>query len=500
MKWSSISTIFQYFLFVLLHFQDNIRLNHASSNNAIISFELEGAPDALVYKICDIFFWYPRTELSVKLKFNHSTVHESKISWIIHSDINNGQVCWTRSVEPEALPAGVSLAQATVCNEQTCDIGIMTSLELIRITQSPFQIEYLAGNQEQENDSFGFVSYPNLAHELSVDASFEKKKIKDDGTCLPLVRNDTCFCARLCEYSREMIFSDLEMQWCAQSQQQPVLGIGSCRFQRAGPSFPDLESRYIDIIKKSVLGLVHERWDGHIDGSEVPPDSTNACSLIGLRRMDHMQFLLEEAIRLNIPGDFIETGVWRGGATIFAAAVFIAYSQTCPSASCRRVFVADSFRGIPPVNVDAFPADAVHTGADKIAYLVDNSAQRVRETFAAMGVLSDAVVFLEGWFKDTLPAARRSTFGRFAMIRLDGDTYESTWQALDNLYDLLSPGGFVVIDDYTDWVGCHRAVTDFRERHGVTAPIRPVYHGPGEPVRGVWWQKPTAAADDSAAS
>jgi hypothetical protein len=213
--------------------------------------------------------------------------------------------------------------------------------------------------------------------------------------------------------------------------------------------------------------------------------------------MDHMQFLLEEAIRLNIPGDFIETGVWRGGATIFAAAVFIAYSQTCPSASCRRVFVADSFRGIPPVNVDAFPADAVHTGADTIAHLVDNSAQRVRETFAAMGVLSDAVVFLEGWFKDTLPAARRSTFGRFAMIRLDGDTYESTWQALDNLYDLLSPGGFVVVDDYTDWVGCHRAVTDFRERHGVTAPIRPVYHGPGEPVRGVWWQKPTAAADAS---
>jgi O-methyltransferase len=212
--------------------------------------------------------------------------------------------------------------------------------------------------------------------------------------------------------------------------------------------------------------------------------------MIGLRRMNHLQFLLEEVIRLNIPGDFIETGVWRGGATIFAAAVFLAYSQTCPSESCRRVFVADSFRGIPPVNVEAFPADAAHAGEELIPILIDNSAQRVRDSFAALGVLTDAVVFLEGWFKDTLPAARRSAFGRFAVIRLDGDTYESTWQALDSLYDLLSPGGFVIIDDYTDWIGCRRAVTDFREQRGVTAPVRPVYHGPGEDIRGVWWQKP----------
>ena len=140
--------------------------------------------------------------------------------------------------------------------------------------------------------------------------------------------------------------------------------------------------------------------------------------------------------------------------------------------------------------MEAFPADAAHRGAEHIPILLDTSAQRVRDAFAAMGVLSDAVVFLEGWFKDTLPAARRSTFGRFAVVRLDGDTYESTWQALESLYDLLSPGGFVIVDDYTDWTGCRRAITDYRERHGVTAPVRPVYHGPGEEIRGVWWQKP----------
>ncbi len=134
--------------------------------------------------------------------------------------------------------------------------------------------------------------------------------------------------------------------------------------------------------------------------------------------------------------------------------------------------------------------DAAHVGVEHVQVHLGNSAQRVRDSFAALGVLSDAVVFLEGWFKDTLPAARRSTFGRFAVIRLDGDTYESTWQALNSLYDLLSPGGFVIVDDYTSWIGCRRAVTDFRELHSVTAPIRPVHHGPGESIQGVWWQKP----------
>jgi O-methyltransferase len=206
--------------------------------------------------------------------------------------------------------------------------------------------------------------------------------------------------------------------------------------------------------------------------------------------MDHLQFLLEETIRLNIPGDFIETGVWRGGASIFAAAVFLAYSQTCPSDSCRRVFVADSFRGIPPVDVDAYPADAAHAGAEETELFRDTSAQRVRDSFAAHGALSDAVVFIEGWFRDTLPAARLTHFSRFAVLRLDGDTYEATWLALDCLYDLLSPGGFVIVDDFTDWVGCRRAVADFRALRAVAAPVRPVYHGPGESVRGVWWRKP----------
>jgi hypothetical protein len=494
--------LYWYLLFGFFNFQVRFGggLSNSNNNIAIISFEFDGAPDALVYKVCDLWSLYQVESASApdpshavfkfKLLLNRSIVHATSI---LLSELDEMEQCWTKSIEPTSLPHGFFIAQIIVCNQHNCDTGMMTSLELVKISQTPFQIEYLAGYQAADRDSFRFVMYPNQEH-APIRNDVNSSKVGEDGSCQPLVRNDTCFCTQICENAQEVIVSDPEFQGCAQDQQRPILGIGSCRFHRSGPSAPDLEGRFIDLVKKSVLGLVHGPWDGHIDGSAFPPDSAKACSLIGLRRMDHMQFLLEEAIRLNVPGDFIEAGAWRGGATIFAAAVFLAYAQTCPSAACRRVFVADSFRGIPPVDVGAFPADAAHVGADAIPILLDNSARSVRDRFATLGVLSDAVVFLEGWFRDTLPAARQATFGRFAMVRLDGDTYEATWQALDNLYDLLSPGGFVIVDDYADWVGCHRAVTDFRTQRGVTAPVRPVYHGPGEPVRGVWWQKPWSPA------
>jgi O-methyltransferase len=463
-----------------------------------ISFEFSGAPSALVYTMCGLttfFSSYPsKSEIFIKLQLNNSAVHRTYIPWNIVLYMEADRECWTRSVEPDALPPGVSALQAFICSERNCDFNIMTSVEFVHIYQNPFKIEFLNANQSLGNvfcDSLQFISYPSKCTNPAIqDPSGPQSTFTTigEGTCKPLLRYDTCFCGSLCEHSTEHLVSDPDFQSCAQSQQMPVLGIGACNFQRNGPSSPELERRFIELTKMSVLGLLHERWNGHIDGS-LWQETSNACTLIGLRRMDHMQFLLEEVIRLNIPGDFIETGVWRGGASIFAAAVFLAYSQTCPSDSCRRVFLADSFCGIPPVNTDLYPVDAAHAGAEEIELFKDTSAQRVRDSFAAFGVLSDAVVFLEGWFKDTLPAARLTIFGRFSVIRLDGDTYEATWLALDQLYHLLSPGGFVIVDDFTDWIGCRKAVSDFREQHAVTSPIRPVFHGPGELVRGIWWQK-----------
>ena len=310
--------------------------------------------------------------------------------------------------------------------------------------------------------------------------------------CVSAVKTDTCFCGGYCDDtsdSNKHIFANPEMIKCAVSQQRPVFGIGSCVFKRANPSSPRLETQYIRVVKQAVLGIIYTDWEGHTDGNTWPAGETGATTMIGLRRLDNLQFLLEEAIRLDIPGDFIETGVWRGGATILAAAIFQAYGQTCPSAACRRVLVADSFQGIPPVDLKLFPGDAAHVGADQIPILRENSRMRVSQSFERLGLLTDSVVWLEGWFKNTLPALRRDGT-RIAVMRLDGDTFESTWQALVELYDLLSPGGFVIVDDYQDWVGCRRAVNEFMISKGITAKLRPVAHEVGDgAIRGVWWRK-----------
>ena len=73
------------------------------------------------------------------------------------------------------------------------------------------------------------------------------------------------------------------------------------------------------------------------------------------------------------------------------------------------------------------------------------SADQVRDNFGRYGLLSEQVVLLEGWFKDTLPTA---PIEKLALLRLDGDMYESTIQTLDALYDKVSRGGFIIIDDY----------------------------------------------------
>jgi hypothetical protein len=308
--------------------------------------------------------------------------------------------------------------------------------------------------------------------------------------CGPVLEYSTCSCDSACKHipPNTPIMNEKTLKDCALKQQVPVLGIDKCNYLRQGPSVPELEQHTLTIVMNTILGLIYDKWDGHMDGSIWPSDASKASSMIGVRRMNNLQFLLEEAIRLNVPGDFIETGVWRGGASIFAATVFKVYGQTCPSTTCRRVFVADSFEGIPAVDVINFPADSVHDGAHLLGILKDNSMERVQETFKRFGVLTNAIVWLPGWFKDTLPKAK-TIFTSFAVARLDGDTYESTWQALENIYDYVSIGGFIIIDDYTSWIGCRMAVDDFRAQNKIYSEIRPVYHEAGETVNGVWWQK-----------
>jgi O-methyltransferase len=187
-----------------------------------------------------------------------------------------------------------------------------------------------------------------------------------------------------------------------------------------------------------------------------------ADSMIGLARMDNIQHCVETVIAEDVPGDLIETGVWRGGATIFMRGVLKAHRD-----STRKVWCADSFEGLPAPDPDRYPADAGDTFYKKDGLAV--GVDQVKHNFERYGLLDDQVEFLVGWFKDTLPTA---PIDQLAVMRLDGDLYESTWQAIEALYPKLSPGGFCIVDDYGDLVAqCQRAIHDYRDAHGITEEI-----------------------------
>ncbi len=205
-------------------------------------------------------------------------------------------------------------------------------------------------------------------------------------------------------------------------------------------------------------------------GHDWPP---TAETMVGRARLDNARTLATRAVLDGVPGDFIETGVWRGGVTILFRAILEAYD-----ASDRKVWVADSFEGLPAPNAEQYPADegVDLSGVDALKIGVD----AVKANFARYGLLDDQVEFLVGWFSDTLPSA---PIEQLAVLRLDGDLYESTMDAISALEPKVSSGGYVIVDDYGAFDPCKKAVDDYRAANGITDALTTV------DWTGVWWQK-----------
>ena len=238
----------------------------------------------------------------------------------------------------------------------------------------------------------------------------------------------------------------------------------SCRlFQVLGVRMDTAVDLYLDLMMRCLTDWLYDEFDESVraEGLDWP---ARAHTMIGLKRLANVRTCVESVLADGVPGDLIETGAWRGGTTIFLRAILKAHGVTD-----RVVWVADSFAGLPPPDPDRYPHDA----GDRLHEFPQLAVtrQRVQENFRRYGLLDDQVRFLEGWFRDTLPGA---PIERLAILRLDGDLYESTIQALEGLYDRLSLGGYVIVDDYGNVAGCRQAVHDFRTARGIRDPIRPI--------------------------
>lgn len=193
-------------------------------------------------------------------------------------------------------------------------------------------------------------------------------------------------------------------------------------------------------------------------------------TMVGLRRLDNLQDCIERVLEHDVAGDFVECGVWRGGAAMFAKAVLNLHG-----AADRTVWLADSFAGMPtPTAKDIGDPDL--SDSSFLAVSLDT----VQANFRRFALLDERVKFIKGWFCDTLPTA---PIERIAILRLDGDHYSSTMDALTALYDKVSVGGFVIIDDYHSFPTCSSAVHQFFADRKINPDLTPI------DSHAVYWRK-----------
>ena len=229
-----------------------------------------------------------------------------------------------------------------------------------------------------------------------------------------------------------------------------LVGARTLTVSRSGPGRATNQPLFTRELDEDELAL-------RVIGADWP---YSGLTMVGLERLDDLQACVERVASDGVEGDLIEAGAWRGGASILIRATLDSLGE-----DERTVWVADSFRGLPEPDED-FPEDSA-LDLSWLNYLAVPQ-QDVRRNFERFG-LERGVRFLEGYFQDTLPTLTGRTW---ALVRLDGDTYESTWTGLECLYPGLSPGGYVVVDDYQLIPESRQAVADYRRRHEIEEPIQ----------------------------
>ena len=236
--------------------------------------------------------------------------------------------------------------------------------------------------------------------------------------------------------------------------------------------FSRYRDRYLSLVKHCILRTLFPDKNIDPEGNVLPfaPAArhdgrlypTEAWTMVGRLRLEAVERACITVLEEGIQGDFVECGVWRGGCAIMMKAVLLDWMER------RRVWLFDSFAGAPNPSM-AEDAGDTHS---QYHFIFAVPLETVQDNFRQLDLLDDDVVFRKGWFRDTIPAA--ADLDKIAVLRLDGDLYESTIQPLEHFYPRISRGGYVLVDDYHILPGCRRAIDDFRRSNGITAEMHTV--------------------------
>jgi O-methyltransferase len=234
----------------------------------------------------------------------------------------------------------------------------------------------------------------------------------------------------------------------------------------------------------NVLHPVHRRWQVRraAAGDRRKLHAVQLVqpyTMVGYERLMNAYDIVQRAEAKGLAGAIVECGVFKGGS----AAV-----MTMAASPQRRIWLFDSFEGLPePTAEDG--EKAVEYSGHRVTGALEPIGQCVGPLdvvkelfFEKLAVDPSRVMIRQGWFQETLPTARYE-IGSIAVLRLDGDWYDSTKVCLENLYDLVAPGGYVIIDDYGYWEGCRRAVDEFVAGRGLGVRLEVVDDS------GVWFEK-----------
>jgi hypothetical protein len=195
-------------------------------------------------------------------------------------------------------------------------------------------------------------------------------------------------------------------------------------------------------------------------------------TMVGYKRLKNVYDLsniMDHSDKLML-GAYVECGVWKGGCI-----GVMAYTSK-KNNSYRQVWLFDSFEGLPQPTINDgqmakdWSNNKIEGKLESINECVSTLDDVNKLFFKVLKVNKENTHIVKGWFQDTLPVTK-DKIGRIAILRLDGDWYESTKVCLENLYDLVIPGGYVIIDDYGHWVGCKRAIDEFFTKNNITVKL-----------------------------
>lgn len=240
------------------------------------------------------------------------------------------------------------------------------------------------------------------------------------------------------------------------------------------PEKNHLADMYFNLLKDTLLNIFYKNLiDKCIKyGEKYSWESRFYYTGIGSDGLDNIRFCCEDVIKNNIQGDFLEAGIWRGGATIYMAAIAKFYQQE------RNIWALDGFQGMPPINRDC-PHEL--TDYSNLKGLIAPLSE-VREAFEKFDVL-EKTIFVPGWFNESL---LELNIEKIAVLRLDNDYYESTLLTIEKFYPKVPIGGWIIIDDYDCVPGATTAINHFREKYKIKEQM---YRMNKTSETGIYWQK-----------